>query len=225
MPAAAPEATASSILARAEPLVRRSIRPALWLLVLAPIAWMVARAVQGDLGANPIERLEVETGKWTLRLLAGSLAVTPLITFTRWGWLITQRRFLGLAAFFYAAMHLNVYVGLDHFFDIDDIVQDVLKHLYVTVGMSAFLMLVPLAITSTKGWIRRLGGTRWKRLHRLVYVAATAGCVHFLWAVKKDKTEPLVYATIFLVLFALRFVGRPKRARPEPARPRVAASS
>ncbi len=198
-------------------MVRRWIRPALWVLVVAPIAWMVARGVMGDLGANPIERLEDETGRWTLRLLAGSLAVSPLVSLTRWGWLIRERRFLGLAAFAYAVLHLNVYIGLDNFFDVNDIVKDVLKHLYVTVGMTAFLLLVPLAITSTKGWIRRLGGKRWNRLHRLVYVAATAGCIHFLWAVKKDKTEPILYATVFVGLFALRFVRRraPARSRAE----------
>ena len=202
-------------------MVRRWIRPALWVLVLAPVAWMIARGVMGDLGANPIERLEGETGRWTLRLLAGSLAVSPLVSLTRWGWLIRERRFLGLAAFAYAVLHLNVYIGLDNFFDVDDIVKDVLKHLYVTVGMTAFLLLVPLAITSTKGWIRRLGGKRWNRLHRLVYVAATAGCIHFMWAVKKDKTEPILYAVVFVGLFALRFVrhrapGR-SRADVEPA--------
>ncbi len=198
-------------------MVRRWIRPALWVLVLSPIAWMIARGVMGDLGANPIERLEDETGRWILRLLAGSLAVSPLVSLTRWGWLIRERRFLGLAAFAYAVLHLNVYIGLDNFFDVDDIVKDVLKHLYVTVGMTAFLLLVPLAITSTKGWIRRLGGKRWNRLHRLVYVAATAGCIHFMWAVKKDKTEPILYAAVFVGLFALRFVRRraPARLRAE----------
>ena len=202
-------------------MVRRWIRPVLWVLVLSPIAWMIARGVMGDLGANPIERLEDETGRWILRLLAGSLAVSPLVSLTRWGWLIRERRFLGLAAFAYAVLHLNVYIGLDNFFDVDDIVKDVLKHLYVTVGMTAFLLLVPLAITSTKGWIRRLGGKRWNRLHRLVYVAATAGCIHFMWAVKKDKTEPILYAAVFVGLFALRFVRRRtsgrSRAEVEPA--------
>lgn len=197
-------------------MVRRWIRPALWVLVIAPIVWMASRGIMGDLGANPIERLEGETGRWTLRLLAATLAVTPLATIMRWGWLIRERRFLGLAAFFYAVMHLNVYIGLDHFFDVDDIVNDVLKHLYVTVGMTAFLLLVPLAITSTKGWVRRLGGKRWNQLHRLVYAAAVAGCVHFMWAVKKDKTEPFIYAAIFLGLFLLRFVVRKRKGQPLP---------
>ncbi|MEQ1692939.1 MAG: protein-methionine-sulfoxide reductase heme-binding subunit MsrQ [Gemmatimonas sp.] len=197
-------------------MVRRWIRPALWVLVIAPIVWMAARGIMGGLGANPIERLEGETGRWTLRLLGASLAVTPLVSITRWGWLIRERRFLGLAAFFYAVMHLNVYIGLDHFFDVDDIVNDVLKHLYVTVGMTAFLLLVPLAITSTKGWVRRLGGKRWNQLHRLVYAAAAAGCIHFMWAVKKDKTEPFLYSAVFLGLFVLRFVVRLRRGRALP---------
>lgn len=195
------------VLKRVEPHVRRWIRPVLWLLVLLPPIWMIVRGVQGNLGANPIERLEDETGRWTLRFLAGSLAITPLMAITRWGWLIAQRRFLGLSAFFYAFLHLGIYIGLDNFFDVDDIVKDVIKHLYITLGMTAFLLLVPLAITSTKGWIRRMGGRRWNLLHRLVYPAAVAACVHFLWAVKKDHTEPLIYAGIFAVLFALRLRG------------------
>jgi len=200
---------------RVERAVRKAIRPALWLLVTLPMVWIAARLFTRGLGANPIERLEMETGWWTLRLLAASLAVTPLITFTRWGWLIPQRRFLGLAAFFYALTHLLVYVGVDHFFAFDDIIEDVLKHLYVTVGMTAFLLLLPLAITSTKGWIKRLGGRRWNQLHKLVYLAGILGCVHFLWAVKKDKTEPIIYCVVFAILFALRLVKR------RPTRPPV----
>ena len=165
------------------------------------------------LDEKPAKILIRETGEWTLRLLAASLAVSPVIAITRWGWLIRERRFLGLATFFYASLHLSVYIGLDQFFDVDDIVKDVLKHLYITVGMAAFLMLLPLAITSTKGWIKRLGGQRWNRLHRLVYPAAVAGCVHFLWAVKKDITEPLLYAAVFVVLFALRLVPQRSRGR------------
>jgi sulfoxide reductase heme-binding subunit YedZ len=221
--AASDQATAATLLSRLEPMVRRLIRPALWLVVIVPLVWLVVRLLLSQLGANPIEALEHETGQWTLRLLAASLAVTPLITFTRWGWLIPQRRFLGLATFGYATIHLLVYIGVDQFFDLSDIVEDVLKHLYVTVGMAAFLMLLPLAITSTKGWIRRMGGKRWNQLHRLVYVAAVAGCVHYLWAVKKDITEPLLYGAVFVVLFALRFV-RPRKAE-KPATGRVAPAA
>ena len=209
----------TTALKRAEPIVRRWIRPALWLLLFVPLAWMIWRTVQGDLGANPIEKLEGETGRWTLRLLAASLAITPLIAVTRWGWLIPQRRFLGLAAFTYACLHLSIYIGVDNFFDVDDIVKDVLKNLWVTLGMAAFLMLLPLALTSTKASIKRLGGKRWNQLHRLVYPAAVAGCIHFFWAVKKDKTEPLIYMVIFAGLFALRLRtnAAKNRARSTPA--------
>lgn len=196
-------------------IVRRAIRPLLWVLVIAPATWLAYAAYADQLGANPIEALERQTGLWTLRLLAASLAVSPIMKATGWGWLIPQRRFLGLAAFTYASLHLSMYIGLDHFFAFNEIVEDVLKHLYVTVGMTAFLLLVPLAITSTKGWIKRLGGKRWNQLHRLVYVAAVLGCVHFLWAVKKDLAEPIVYASIFGVLFLARILQwRARRAKP-----------
>jgi methionine sulfoxide reductase heme-binding subunit len=193
--------------------VRRFIRPALWLLVLLPAAWGVFALFTNRLGANPIEELEYFSGTWTLRLLAGSLAVTPLIRLTGWGWLVPQRRFLGLAAFFWALAHFLVYVGLDMFFDISDIVNDVIKHLYITVGMLALLLLIPLALTSTKASIRRLGGRNWNRLHRLVYLAAIAGCVHFLWAVKKDRSEPILYTVVIVGLIASRLV-LPRRVAP-----------
>lgn len=194
-----------------EPFVRRWVRPSLWILVLSPAVLIGWQAYQGDLGANPIEKLEILTGHWTLRFLAGSLAVTPLMRLTGWGWLVAQRRFMGLATFAWACTHLLTYVVLDWFFDFGRIVEDVLKHLYITVGMLAFLLLVPLAVTSTKASIRRLGGKRWTQLHRLVYVAAVAGCVHFLWAVKKDVQEPIIYSVIFAVLLLLRLVWRRRR--------------
>lgn len=207
------------MLARLEPLVRRWLRPVLWLVAVGPAVWIVFALFTDRLGADPIEKVEHLTGQWTLRILAGSLAVTPLIRVTRWGWLITQRRFLGLAAFFWAVAHLSAYVGLDQFFDVGAIVEDVLKHLYITVGMLAFLLLLPLALTSTKASIRRLGGKRWTALHRLVYVAAIAGCIHFLWAVKKDVQEPILYSAVFALLLVLRFAWRRKRASPAPVRP------
>ena len=197
---------------RVEPWVRRWIRPALWALAVLPLPGLVVMYYTGGLGAEPIEAAEKYTGEWVLRLLAGSLAVTPLMRLTEWGWLITQRRFLGLAAFYWALGHLSVYIGLDKFFDVHDIVEDVLKHLYITVGMLAVVLMVPLAITSTKGWIKRLGGKRWNMLHRLVYVSAIAGCIHYIWGQKKDIEEPLMYTAAFVVLFALRLI-LPKRGR------------
>jgi sulfoxide reductase heme-binding subunit YedZ len=205
------------MLARAEAPLRRLIRPALWLLVVVPAIVLVAQLLLNQLGAEPIESLEHASGEWALRLLAASLAVTPLMRLTGWGWLVAQRRFLGLAAFFWAMGHLSVYIVLDQFFDWPEIVKDVLKHLYITVGMLAFVLMIPLALTSTKSSIRRLGGQRWNQLHRLVYVTAVAGCVHYLWAVKKDIAEPLLYAAVFVVLFVLRLVLR--KPGPRPSRP------
>lgn len=202
------------MLARAEAPVRRLIRPALWLLVVAPALVLVAQLLLDQLGAEPIEELEHASGKWALRLLAASLAVTPLMRFTGWGWLVVQRRFLGLATFFWALGHLSVYIVLDQFFDWSAIGEDILKRLYITVGMLGFVLMIPLALTSTKAAIRRLGGKRWNRLHRLVYVTAVAGCVHFLWAVKKDREEPILYAAGFVVLFVLRLAHRPAGSRP-----------
>lgn len=208
-----------SMLARAESPIRRLIRPALWLLVIVPAIVLVAQLLLDQLGAEPIEALEHASGEWALRLLAASLAVTPLMRLTGWGWMVAQRRFLGLAAFFWAMGHLSVYIVLDQFFDWPEIVKDILKHLYITVGMLAFVLMIPLALTSTKSSIRKLGGKRWNQLHRLVYVSAVAGCVHYLWAVKKDLAEPMLYAAVFVVLFALRFILRkrgPRGPRPVP---------
>lgn len=197
-----------------EAALRRFVRPLLWVVVLAPAIWGVYALFTGGLGANPIEELEHYTGEWTLRLLAGTLAITPLVRLTGWGWLVPQRRFLGLAAFFWALGHFMVYAGVDMFFDIGDIVEDVVERLYITIGMLALLLLVPLALTSTKASIRRMGGRNWNRLHRLVYVSAIAGCIHYLWAVKKDTTEPIFYIAIFAVLLGSRLVmRRPLRRR------------
>lgn len=181
----------------------RLVKPLIFLLCLVPLG-LIARAFFLDqLGANPIEKVELETGRWTLRLLAITLSVTPLRKITGWNGLSRYRRMLGLFTYFYACTHLLVYIGLDMVFDVSDIVEDVLEHVYVTVGMLTFLILTPLAITSTKGWVRRLG-KRWVKLHRLIYVAAITGTIHYLWAVKKDTFLPLVYLAIFIVLLGFR---------------------
>ena len=192
-----------------ERVTRRFIRPALWLLVVLPAPLLIAQLLLDQLGADPIDKLERLTGEWALRFLIASLAVTPLMWLTGWGWLVAQRKFLGLAAFFWAFGHLSVYTVLDWFFDWQEITKDILKHLYITLGMTAFVLMVPLALTSTKGAIKRLGGARWNRLHSLVYVSVIAACLHFVWAVKKDITEPMIYGGIALVLLAIRVVGRP----------------
>ena len=209
-----------SMLSRAESPIRRLIRPALWLLVIVPAIVLIAKLLLDQLGAEPIEALEHASGQWALRLLAASLAVTPLMRLTGWGWMVAQRRFLGLATFFWAMGHLSVYIVLDQFFDWPEIVKDVLKHLYITVGVLAFVLMIPLALTSPKWSIRTLGGKRWTQLHRLVYVSAVAGCVHYLWAVKKDLAEPILYAAVFAVLFALRLILRKRGPRTPVGLPR-----
>ncbi|HUF65110.1 MAG TPA: protein-methionine-sulfoxide reductase heme-binding subunit MsrQ [Gemmatimonadaceae bacterium] len=185
-------------------LARRAGKPVVFLICLIPLGWIAYDAATGRLGANPIEALELRTGRWALRLLAVTLAVTPLRRISGWNELIRYRRMLGLFAFFYATLHLATYIGLDMFFDVGDIVEDVFEHPYVTIGLATWLLLLPLAITSTRGWVRRLGGKRWAMLHRLIYVAAITGTVHYLWAVKKDTYLPLVYLTIFAVLLGWR---------------------
>jgi sulfoxide reductase heme-binding subunit YedZ len=199
-----------------EQLVRRLIHPALWFLALLPLLTIGYSVLTNGLGANPIRELEHLTGRWALRFLAGSLAVTPLIRLTGWGWLIPERRFLGLACFVWACVHLSTYVGLDMFFNIPDMVEDIVKHPYITIGMLTFVLLVPLAVTSTKASIKRLGGQGWNRLHQLVYVAAVTATTHYLWAVKKDTLVPILYFGIFAALLGVRLVW--SRGRLFPAR-------
>lgn len=177
------------------------------------------------LGANPIEALEHGFGDWTLRFLLITLAITPLRQLLRVPSLIKFRRMLGLFAFFYACLHFATYIGLDKFFNVHEIFADVLKRKYITVGFAGFVLLVPLAVTSTAGWIRRLGGKRWRALHRLIYFAAIAGVIHYLWLVKADIRKPLEYAAILAVLLAYRIIMwlRPMlQANRAPARVKVA---
>ena len=178
----------------------------IFVAALLPLAHLVWRGVNDDLTAEPIRELEIETGLWTLRFLAATLALTPLRRLTGWNGLVKYRRMLGLFTFFYATIHLAMWVVVDYFFAFDQMVEEIVKHRYILVGMATYLILVPLAITSTKGWVRRLGGTRWNRLHRLVYLAALGGTVHYLWAVKKDTFFPLVYLALFTLLLGVRLV-------------------
>jgi sulfoxide reductase heme-binding subunit YedZ len=180
-------------------------KPIVFLLCLIPAVTIATRAYLDDLGPFPINELELLTGRWTLRMLAIALAITPARRLFGWNGLVKYRRMVGLFAFFYATVHISTYVGLDAFFDVAWMVEDILEHRYITIGMLAYLCLIPLAVTSTKGWIRRLG-KRWQKLHRLVYVAAVLGTVHYLWAVKKDTFLPLVYLSIFVVLLGYRLV-------------------
>jgi sulfoxide reductase heme-binding subunit YedZ len=172
-------------------------------LGLAPLAGLGVSAALGELGANPIETIERTTGLWTLRLLLASLAVTPARRILGWTWLAPYRRTLGLLAFGHACVHLLAYALVDLWGAWDTLVEDVVERPYIAMGLTAFLLLVPLAITSTRAWMRRLG-RRWVMLHRLVYAAGVAGCLHFLWLVKADHLEPMIYAGVLAVLLAAR---------------------
>lgn len=165
-----------------------------------------------DLGANPVEAILHSLGKWGLKFLLITLAVTPLRRWTGWQWLIAYRRMLGLFAFFYVLLHLATYVVLDQGLALQAIVEDVIERPYITIGMTAFVLLLPLAATSTRGMMRRLG-RRWQSLHRLVYVIAVLGVWHFYWQVKLDTLEPLVYAVLLTGLLGVRLYWRWQKRR------------
>jgi sulfoxide reductase heme-binding subunit YedZ len=181
------------------------LKAVVWIIGLLPlmrVAWWLREGVYG-LGANPIERVLHHSGWWTLALLLGTLLITPLRRITGRNELARLRRPLGLFAFFWGTVHLGLYVGLDQVFAWGYIAEDVVERPFITVGFAAWLLLVPLAITSTRGWIRRLG-RRWTLLHRVVYAAAVLGIIHFYWRVKADTREPLIFAAVFVALMALR---------------------
>lgn len=187
------------------------LKPPIFIAALLPFAYLVFGVFTDNLGPNPIEKVEHETGFWTLTFLMITLSITPIKRLTGWNKLNSLRRPLGLFAFFYVFLHFGIYLGLDRLLDWQEIVEDISKRPYITVGFSAFLMLIPLAITSTKGWIRRLG-KKWQKLHRLIYIAAAFGVIHFWWLVKKDIREPLIFAIILGILLGFRVLyARKKR--------------
>lgn len=178
-----------------------------FILCLTPLEWLAWGAYTSHLGANPIEKITHATGDWTLRFLLITLAVTPLRKVLGVPSLIRFRRMLGLYAFFYGFLHFVTYVWLDKFFDLHEMLVDIGKRKFITVGFTAFVLLIPLAITSTSGWIRRLGGKRWQALHRLVYLSAIAGVIHYLWLVKADIRVPLEYGALLGMLLLYRAVA------------------
>ena len=195
----------------------RWIKIPVFIACLLPFAWLLWKffgAHPGDmsawgagLGANPIEKITHVTGDWTLRFLLITLAITPLRKLLRFPEFIRFRRMFGLFAFFYACLHLTTYIWLDKFFNVNEMLRDIAKRKFITVGLTAFLLLVPLAWTSTAGWIRRLGGKRWRALHRLIYYAAICGVFHYLWLVKKDIRKPVEYGMILAALLCYRVLA------------------
>ena len=192
----------------------------LFTVALLPAIYLVYRLIQGSLGANPAEALQLETGIWALRFLVITLAVTPIRRLTKWNGVIRFRRMLGLFAFFYAVLHLLAYAVLDRYMDFAGVWEDVAKRPFITAGMIAFVAMIPLAVTSTRGWIRRLG-RRWQMLHRLIYLSAVAAAVHYLWKVKIMSGSPVYYALIIAALLAFRVAWQLKQRREK--RPQIAA--
>ncbi len=183
----------------------------MFLLCLVPLARLALLGYTDALTANPIEFITRSTGTWTLVMLLATLTVTPLRRLLDWPWLMRLRRMLGLYAFFYGCLHLTTYLWLDQFFDPAAIVRDIVKRPFITMGFTAFMLMVPLALTSTNAMMRRLGGKRWQQLHRLVYAVPIAGVIHYWWLVKSDITQPLVYAAVLAMLLGVRLFARRRK--------------
>jgi sulfoxide reductase heme-binding subunit YedZ len=186
--------------------MHRYFKPIVFLACLVPLGRLAWLGLHAGLGANPIEFITHSTGDWTLTFLLVTLSITPLRKLTRQYWLISFRRMLGLFAFFYGSLHLTTYVWLDKFFDVHEMLHDIAKRRFITAGMTAFALMIPLALTSTKWSIRKLG-KRWQILHRLIYFSAAAGVIHYIWLVKADLKKPLEYASVLGMLLLYRVVA------------------
>jgi sulfoxide reductase heme-binding subunit YedZ len=195
-------------------LLSRRSKAIVFVICLTPLAWLVRRAYNGNLTANPVEFVQHFTGDWTLRFLLITLSVTPLRKLLNLPDLIRFRRMLGLFAFFYVCLHFLTYLWPDQNFDLAGMWKDVVKRPFVTVGFLGFVLLIPLALTSTKGWIRRLGGKRWRALHRLIYFSALSGVIHYYWLVKSDHRLPLLYGAILAILLLYRLTISLFKPRP-----------
>jgi sulfoxide reductase heme-binding subunit YedZ len=210
-------------------LTNKWTKVAVFLLCLIPFADLLWRFITGNLGINPVETLQHGTGDWTIRFIVLTLCITPFRKLFNLPDLIRFRRMLGLFAFFYVCMHFLTYLGPDQSFDLSGMWKDVAKRPFITVGFAGFVSLIPLAITSTAGWIRRIGGKRWQMLHRLIYFAAVCGVVHYYWLVKSDVRKPVFYGALVAILLLWRLASWiSKRRSQAPARvtaPGVSVSS
>ena len=187
------------------------LKISIFIVSLIPALWLTYALLTHQLGANPIEAITRETGLWALRFLWLTLLITPLRWLTGWNKLATLRRMLGLYVFFYATLHMLLYLWLDQFFDINDIIKDIIKRPFITIGFFTFTALIPLAITSNNAMVKRLGGKRWKKLHKLSYFIAIASSIHFYMLVKQDKTEPLLYIALLVILLGARLYRHYKK--------------
>ncbi len=195
----------------------RLTKIALFLAALIPLERLAWRAFHDGLGANPIEVITHSTGDWTLIFVLTTLSITPLRRITRQYWLIAVRRMIGLFAFFYGTLHFLTYIWLDKFFDIHEMVKDIAKRPFITVGFSAFVLMIPLALTSTAWSIRRLGGKNWQRLHRLIYFTGILGVIHYFWLVKADHRKPIAYGVVLGILLLYRVGVWISEKRTQPA--------
>ena len=209
-------------------LVSKWTKVAVFLICLIPFADLLWRFITGNLGINPVETLQHGTGDWTLRFIVFTLCITPLRKLLKLPDLIRFRRMLGLFAFFYVCLHFLTYLGPDQSFDLAGMWKDVAKRPFLTVGFTAFVLLIPLAVTSTAGWIRRLGGKRWQMLHRSIYVAAVCGVIHYYWLVKSDVRKPVFYGALVAILLLWRlgdwFFKRRSQAPARMAAPSVSVN-
>ena len=196
-----------------------AVKPLVFVLALVPAGSLVYGLVVDQLGANPVETITHETGEWGLRFLLLTLTITPIQRLTPWRTAIRLRRMLGLFAFFYVLLHFTTYLWLDHFFELEAIIEDISERPYITAGVTALVAMIPLALTSTNGMLKRLGAKRWQALHRLVYVACAAALLHFIWLVKADLQGPLIYTAIGIALMALRYQRKKRRPEQTAAQP------
>ena len=192
--------------------MQKAAKVLVFIACLAPLVWLGIRTLTGRLGINPVEDLELTTGIWSLRLLVITLGVTPVRRITGWNRIIQFRRMFGLFTFFYVCVHFAIYIGIDQFFAFGAILKDVAKRPFITMGFTAFVLMIPLALTSTKGWIRRLG-RRWQVLHRLIYIAAVCAAIHYLWKVKVMIGSPVYYAFVIALLLGFRVLWQLRTAK------------
>ena len=204
----------ATTLASLNPAQLRRLKIVLFIAATLPFLRLVVYTINDWLGANPVEFITRNTGDWTLYFLCITLAVTPLRRLTGWNWLVRLRRMIGLFTFFYASLHFTTFLWFDHFFDVAEMLRDVVKRPFITVGFAAFVLLIPLAATSTNAMIKRLGGKRWQWLHRLIYLIAPLAILHFWWmkAGKNNFTEPLITGAIVAVLLGLRVLWSRQKA-------------
>lgn len=200
-------------------------KPVVFLLCIAPLLEFGWSAFSGNLSANPIDDITDATGTWTLRFLLITLSITPIRQITGLNYLIGFRRMVGLFAFFYVCLHFTTYIWLDQSLVFADVLKDISKRPFITAGFTAFVLLIPLALTSTKGWIRRLGGRRWNILHKLIYVSAISGVIHYLWLVKADRHRPILYGIALTILLGYRLIKFYKSKYPGPASKKPSATA